>query len=579
MAWLSLRNRLLNIDVPIAAGLAALAGRSLYLVLSGTGDGYFDSLTGLIFFLLCGRLFQQKSYDRLAFDRDFKSFFPLSIRRRRGREETPVALSQLEVGDELVIRNGELVPADARLVEGEAMIDYSFVTGESAPVERRAGDYLYAGGRQVGGALAVQTVKAVSQSYLTSLWNQEAFRKENRQSLASLTNRFSRWFTGGVFAVAIGAAFFWGWRDSDRAFNAFVAILIVACPCALALAAPFALGTAQRVLGRQNVFLKNPDVLETLARVNAVVFDKTGTLTASGVGDVRFQGDPLSPAETAMVQSMTRHSSHPLALRIRDSLAEPETEWPAVSFLETAGSGMEGRVAGVEIWMGSADWLASRAVRVAPGTERARVHLALNGRYRGSFCFEHDLRPRAGRLLRNLSARFPLALLSGDHARERAIFGDLFGSAASLHFNQSPLDKLAFVRRLQGQDRTVMMVGDGLNDAGALRQSDVGVAVVERVGAFTPASDVIMGAEMIPALDEVMRFARRAVGVVRLSFVISALYNGVGIAIAAQGRLSPVICAILMPLSSVTVVAIGCGLTGWLGRGLSVAAVGKERLS
>jgi P-type Cu+ transporter len=610
-AWASLRQRLLNIDVPIAAGIVAIFAQSVWEVASARGDGYFDSLCGLIFFLLCGKLFQQKTYDRLAFDRDYKSFFPLSVTRLAGsrREDaltdstfrTPhsgleerVSLSQLAVGDHLLLRNGELVPADAKLLSGPALIDYSFVTGESEPVAKQPGDYLYAGGRQMGGAIEVETVKPVSQSYLTSLWNQDAFRKDKAESFNALTNAYSQRFTKIILVIAVSAAVFWAFVNPARSLNAFTAVLIVACPCALALAAPFALGSAQRVLGRQSVFLKNPFVLETLAQVDAIVFDKTGTLTAAGAGSVTWQGAPLNEAEERSLYSMTRHSTHPLAVRIGESIARQHFPEPVRSFLETAGCGMEGQVDGHEIWVGSATWLESRGARLcaehrpqqceantsaAAGSATAAallgsvVHVAVDGRYRGCFVLASALRTDADALVARLSQNYELALLSGDNERERERFRALFGAGAHLQFNQSPLDKLGFIKRLQRDGKTVMMVGDGLNDAGALKQADVGVAVVESVSAFSPASDIIASAQMVPRLAEVLRYAKQSVATVRAAFLISTVYNVVGVSIAASGNLSPVVCAILMPLSSVSVVAFACGMTAWLGRKLSGAPV------
>jgi len=587
-AWISLQQRLLNIDVPIAAGIVALFVQSCYEVFSGHGEGYFDSLAGLLFFLLCGKLFQQKTYDRLAFDRDYKSFFPLSITRiicgSRGDlalavkpefrvpnsefAEERVSLSQLTIGDRLILRNGELIPADSRLSDGPALIDYSFVSGESEPVEKKPGDYLYAGGRQIGGAIEVEMVKLVSQSYLTSLWNQDAFSKEKAETLNAVTNNYSQRFTKIVIAIALGAALFWAFVSPALSLKAFTSVLIVACPCALALAAPFALGTAQRVLGRRNVFLKNPYIIETLAAVDTVVFDKTGTLTAAGAGSVTWTGRPLNETEELWLYSMTRHSTHPLPVRIGEAIAHDHFPEPVRSFLETAGCGMEGSVAGREIWMGSAAWLESRGVAAGgmPAATGSTVHVAVNGRYRGSFVLASALRPETDRLVKELSTQCQLALLSGDNERERDRFTGLLGNGAQLHFNQSPLNKLGFIRDLQKDGRTVMMVGDGLNDAGALKQANVGVAVVENISAFSPSSDVIMAADMVPRLANVLRFSRHSMSAVRSAFFISTLYNIVGISIAASGRLSPVVCAILMPLSSVTVVAFACGFTSWLGR-------------
>jgi len=569
-AWISLKHRLLNIDVPIAAGLAALFLQSVYEVVSTRGDGYFDSLAGLLFFLLWGKVFQRKTYDRLTFDRDYKSFFPLSARRIKERKEESVSLSQIEVGDRILIRNGELIPADGRLLSGRAVVDYSFVTGEAEPSEKAVGEILHAGGRQIGGIIELETTKRVSESYLTSLWNQEAFRKSSTESLDELTNQYSQRFTRIIVVIAFGAALYWAPQDPSMALKAFTSVLIVACPCALALAAPFTLGTAQRVLSRNRVFLRNTRVIEALARINAVVFDKTGTLTAAGAGAVTFHGLPLTENEERWLYSMTRHSTHPYAVRVGHAIEGHHYPETVRSFLETPGCGMEGTVANQEVWMGSAAWLESRNVTISahPHSTGGFVHVAINGSYRGCYALENALRPNTARLIRDLSARYNVSLLSGDNERELPRFREVFGDGAQLLFNQSPLDKLNFVRSLQGRHHSVLMVGDGLNDAGALKQSDVGAAVVENVSAFSPACDVILAANMVPRIQSVLAFSRTALGLVRASFLISTLYNVVGITIAAKGLLSPIVCAILMPLSSISVIAFSCLATWWAGRNL-----------
>lgn len=592
-AWTSARQRLLNIDVPIAAGVVAIFLQSTYEVITGIGNGYFDSLCGLIFFLLCGKLFQQKSYDRLAFDRDYKSFFPLSVTRKRSNVggqksevgEEQVSLSQIAVADRLSLRNGELIPADAKLIGGPALIDYSFVTGESEPVKKKAEDHLFAGGRQMGGTIEIETLKSVSQSYLTSLWNQDAFRNEKRELINQITHTYSHRFTQLVIAVAIGAGVFWAIVDPSFSLKSFTSVLIVACPCALALAAPFALGTAQRVLSGRNVFLKNPYVLETLATVDAVVFDKTGTLTAAGAGSATWKGAPLDKTEERWLFSVTRHSTHPLPVRIAESIKRDYFPDPVRSFVETPGCGMEGNVAGHEIWMGSALWLEGRDVntesfsvrndvpatrRTATGTKVGSVvHVAIDGNYRGHFILATQVREEANQLMAGLNGRVRVALLSGDNDHDRKRFTSLLGPKAELRFNQSPRAKLTFIKGLQSSGMTVMMVGDGLNDAGALQQADVGVAVVEKVNAFSPASNVILAAEMVTRLAEVLRYAKQSLLVVRTAFWISAVYNLVGVTIAASGKLSPVVCAVLMPVSSVTVVAFACGAATWFGRNLT----------
>ncbi len=509
-AWASLQRRTMTLDVPIALGLAAIYGQSVYEVMAGR-EGYADSLTGLIFFLLCGRLFQLKTFDRLTFDRDYKGFFPLAVARKTEEGQETVAISELRVGDRLVIRHGELVPADARLISGDARVDYSFVTGESEPVTRREGDLLYAGGRQAGGAIEVETIKPVSASYLASLWESEAFRKPREDERDSLTNRYSRRFTFAVIGVALSAAVFWMMVEAGVAVKAFASVLIVACPCALALAAPITLGSAQRLLATLGVFLRNASVVERMAEVDTIVLDKTGTVTTGANGCVTWLGAPLTEAERRWICSTTRPSTHPLAVRIGNGLNSESFIEPVRDFQEMTGFGIEGEVAARRIMMGSAGWLSSRGVPApsAPSTvaQGSAVHVAIGGRHRGCFLVESPLRPELESLAARLRGAFQLVLLSGDNARELERFRALLGEGARLEFNKSPIDKLNAIRELQAAGRKVMMVGDGLNDAGALRQAEVGVAVVEKVGTFTPASDVILDAAQLQRLAEVLLFA------------------------------------------------------------------------
>ncbi len=589
-AWASLRQRMLTMEVPIVLGLMAIYGSSIFEVLWHRGPGYCDSLCGLIFFLLCGRLFQKKTYDRLAFDRDFKDFFPLAVTRIRAEDgpqsvglaagggrsgEETVAISRLQTGDHLILRNGELIPADARLVSGDACIDYSFVTGESEPVKCAAGERLYAGGRQVGGAIEITTIKPVAQSYLAALWNHEAFRKTGDNDLDSLTNRYSRRFTKLVIGVAAAAAIFWAVKNPAVSVKAFTSVLIVACPCALALAAPLTHGTAQRLLARLNIFLKNALVLERMAEVDTIVLDKTGTLTMSDAGGVRFDAGesrlPKSAAdlnadEIQWIGALARLSTHPNSVRIAQKLGA--VALPVNDFCETPGCGVEGLVAGRKILLGSRTWVSAAAHGEAAFVSAggSAVFVAIDGAIRGAFVLENTLRPEVEKLIARLGDRFELALLSGDHEREAQRFGRLFGPAATLRFNQSPADKLNYIRELQQRGKKVMMVGDGLNDAGALQQAEVGVAVVERIGVFSPASDVILDAAQVPRLAQVLDFSRRSARVVRVGFIISALYNIAGVSIAAAGLLAPIVCAILMPLSSVTVVLFATVVTMGMAR-------------
>jgi Cu+-exporting ATPase len=402
--------------------------------------------------------------------------------------------------------------------------------------------------------------------------------------------------------VALGAAVFWMFRDASKALKAFASVLIVACPCAVALAAPLTHGTAQRLLARLKIFLKNALVIERMAEVDTIVLDKTGTLTTADARGVQFIGaGQISAAAAGWIGSLARHSTHPNSVRIAKSLSF--TPAPVTGFREIPGGGIAGAVDGHEILLGSRAWVEAQVRSSGMGSQTAFVRssaaaarleatrcgstanplraeafcdstgsvwAAVDGEICGAFSLQNALRPEVENLIAQLGGRFELALLSGDNEREAARFKTIFGDGAILKFNQSPADKLNFIRELQQRGRKVMMVGDGLNDAGALRQADVGVALVEQVGVFSPASDVILDAAELPKLARVLAFARSAARVVRAGFVISTAYNLVGVSIAAAGFLSPVVCAILMPISSATVVFFACGTTAWLGRRLQM---------
>ncbi len=559
-AWRGIRRRMLTIDFPIALGIAALFAQSVWDILLRRGEGYLDSFAGLIFLLLCGQWFQRKTFEQLSFDRDYKSYFPLAVLRKTDEGEAAVPVKNIEVGDRIIIRNEEIIPADAVLISASASVDYSFVTGEPLPIARERGDRLYAGGRQHGGAIELEVVKNVSQSYLVSLWNNEAFNKSNRSDFHSLSNIAGRYFTLGVVIIAACVAVFWSFHDPTRLVRAFCSVLLVACPCALALAAPYTLGSALRVFGRQGFYLRNAGVVENLAKADTVVFDKTGTLTSASEHEVSFQGGVLNDDERRAAAALASHSTHPISRAIAAGFAPDQS---VENFIEVAGSGVQGRIRGRLYQLGSRAWLNAR------GDDMAATYLAVDGEARGRFVLKSAYRPALGRVMQSLAKKFNLAIVSGDHAGEEGALGALCGAPIEMRFRQSPFDKLDFVRRLQSDGKRVLMVGDGLNDAGALKQSDVGIALTEDVASFSPSCDGILDARAFGRLMDYIRFSRASIRVLKTAFVISIMYNLIAVGIAASGHLSPVISAILMPISSFSVMAFSVGATHgaarWMG--------------
>ncbi|MEM7394072.1 MAG: HAD-IC family P-type ATPase, partial [Verrucomicrobiota bacterium] len=351
--------------------------------------------------------------------------------------------------------------------------------------------------------------------------------------------------------------------------ESFASVLIVACPCALALSAPFTHGAALRLLSRAGFYLKNGAVVERLMGAGTLVFDKTGTLAGAGRLAVTFEGVALSLSQTGLLQLVACRSAHPYCARLARWLDATDSSEEVQAFHEHPGRGVAARVGEAEVLLGSAAWLSERGISVPgghPSTPRSEVHAAVNGEYLGVFLFAPVYRDGLRRLIAALAPRFGLAVLSGDRPSHRTDLAGLFGAEAELVFEQSPLDKLKYIEARQNRGESVVMLGDGLNDAGALKQADVGIAVVEDLAAFSPASDAILNAGRLDRLDAFLGFSRTCVRIIHISFALSLAYNTIGLFFAATARLSPIICAILMPLSSITIVTFAVTATRFAGR-------------
>lgn len=563
-AWHGLRKGFLNIDIPVALGILVLFFWSSYEILSGLGSGYMDSLAGLVFFLLIGKWYQSKTYERLSFERDHRSYFPIAITKLINGEEQAVPLTSLQPGDRILVRNQELIPADGILESDNAKIDNSFVTGEAKPIVKAKGSQLYAGGRQVGGNIILTLTKQVSQSYLTQLWSHEAFKKEEQKDLTTIANQVSRYFTPIILALALGTFVFWAFKDVSWAIRSVAAVLIVACPCALALASPFTFGNAMRVLGRAKTYLKNTSTIERMAAVDTIVFDKTGTITQAKHQKINYHGDELSELEFSLIRELVHNSLHPLSQELYNFI-KADDRHQVTNFMETEGKGIEALVDHYYLRVGSERFVSDIANINAPAATSTRTWVAINDKVKGYFEFEGQYREGLSEIVSALKPHYKLAILSGDNNAEEEHLKELMGDDLEMLFNRTPMDKLEYILDLQQKGHNVMMVGDGLNDAGALKQSNVGVTISEDVNNFSPACDVILDARQFNKLHQLMRYSRGAINVVRIAFGISFMYNAFGLFFAMQGLLSPVMAAILMPVSSFTVVLFSTLATWWLG--------------
>lgn len=564
-AFKSATHKFMNIDAPITLAILVTFIRSVFEVLVYNGSGYFDSMSGIVFFMLIGRALQEKTHRQLSFDRDYTAYFPIAVTVLNNEKETAAAVTDIKPGNTLLIHHEELIPADGILTRGRAVIDYSFVTGESLPVIKEVGELIYAGGRQTAANIELLVIKEVSQSYLTSLWNKET-AGEITSGKDSFVNILSKYFTWFVFATALLAGMYWQWSDPSRTWNVVTAVLIIACPCALLLASSFTNGNILRILGRNRFYLRNAQAIENIASVNHIVFDKTGTLTAVNNPDISYEGEPLTQELQCAVAALAAQSNHPLCKAIVAHL--PKLPGLQVGeFMEEAGKGILGVVNGVFISLGSGDFVKANDTGK---NISARVYVCVEGKVTGHFTVRPTYRTHVPEMVDELKKSFTLSVLSGDNNSEFRQLQRLFGADTDIQFYQSPFDKKTYIQRLQNAGNKVMMIGDGLNDAGALKQSHAGIAISEKSNNFTPASDAILDARSIQLLPALIRLCRLNKTVVTASFAFSIIYNIIGIYFAVQGILSPVIAAILMPASSISILLLTFGFTNLNARKLNL---------
>ena len=566
-AFAGLRQKDINIDAPIALAIIITFSRSYFEIISGTGSGYLDSGTGIIFFMLVGRWFQNKTYETLSFERKYQSYFPLGVMIKKDQNEISIPVNKLAVDDVMVIRNNELIPADALLLSKNANIDYSFVNGENSTQQPVIGDLVYAGGKQIGQSIYLRAVKLPSQSYITELWNNNIFQK-NKQQKDSFVHPWSRYFTIMLFAIALFAGIYWSIVDSSKILNVVTSILIVACPCSLLLTSTFTFGNMMRLIGKHKLFLKNATVIESLADIQHIVFDKTGTLNSQANAAVSYSGLPLSFSDQNLIKSTTANSSHILSQSLFAHLHESEEDDLELvkTYKEIPGLGIVADAYNKKLLLGSRSFVSD--VPDYSNTNSAEVHVNIGSEYKGYFSVKHSYRKGIAEAILQLKNRYQIHILSGDNDAEEKHLRQMLGNDVPMKFRATPEDKLNYIKQLQADGKKVMMIGDGLNDAGALMQANVGIAVNDNNANFTPASDGIIDGNHLVQLPQLLSYIRRNKQFVFTGFAFSICYNIVGLSFAVQSVLKPVVAAILMPVSSISIVALAIVITNISGRKL-----------
>lgn len=547
-AWRNLRIGILNLDFPLALGILVMFLRSIFEIFTNTGAGFVDTLCGLVFFLLIGKWMQQHTYHHLSFERDYRSYFPVAVTCLDGKIEKAVPLEKLSKGDRILIRSNEIIPADSILLKGSAKIDFSFVTGESVPVGKVLGEIIYAGGRQMAGAIELEVVKPVSQSYLTRLWNNETFSSD-KDRINTFSGTASKYFSIILLIIAISSGAYWMYFDPTKALAAFSAVLIIACPCALALSSPFTLAAVLSIFDKNKFYLKNTSVIEELARIDTYVFDKTGTISNPEASGFAFEGK-ITDLQRQFIADLARNSGHPLSRELVKWIGLPG-RYAVDNYREMVGRGISGTVNGHTVKIGNRSFLSLGSSNEPNGTI---VHVIIDEAYLGFFRFTQKWRIGLESVVTNLRKSASLYLLSGDNDHDRQSLSAFFPNQSQMLYKQSPQEKLDFIKELQAGGKKVLMFGDGLNDAGALKQSDLGIAVTDDINNFSPGCEAILDGASFSKIPFFIQQAKDAVRIIHMSFAISLIYNVAGLSFAVKGLLSPLIAAVLMPASTVTII-------------------------
>ncbi len=395
------------------------------------------------------------------------------------------------------------------------------------------------------------------------MWSNDIFNKNSdEKNIKTLTDTISQYFTVSVVSIALIAGIYWAFRDLGTAAGVVTSVLIIACPCALALSAPFALGNMLRIFGYRKFYLKNDRVIEHIAHIHHVVFDKTGTITTNDSGQLSYEGVPLSETEKKSLKTLIRSSNHPLSRALSQYIKTQAFTEPVKHYKEITGKGISGEIRQKTIRIGSAAFVGAKE----NDNLNTSIYIEIDGVVKGYFKSKNIYRKNVSAVFKKLSKKYSISIISGDNDGEKAYLEKILPEGTEILFNQKPQDKLDYIRKLQEKHKQVMMVGDGLNDAGALAQSNVGIAISEDINVFSPACDAIMEAQLFEKLPDFMLLADQSIRIIKWSFAFSFLYNIIGMYFAVTARLTPLIAAILMPLSSISIVVFVTLLTNFVAK-------------
>ena len=577
-AWRDLRLRRAGMDVPVALGVGAAYAASIYGTFTSSGDVYFDSVTMFVFFLLTGRFLEMNARKRSAEAAEsLVKLIPAAATRLPGwpdsREEELVAAVKLTPGDHVLVGPGDGFPADGTVIEGVSSVDESLLTGESHPLRKQEGSSIIGGTLNLSSPLVMRVDRIGADTVLSGIVRLLDRALAEKPRLAMIADRVASWFVLALLLVAASVAGIWYLVDPARAFWITVSVLVVSCPCALALATPAALTAALGRLTRMGLLSTRGHALETLARATDFVFDKTGTLTTGEFRLLRVEpvrGD--RDAVLALAAALEQGSTHPVAAALREA-AGTAVEG-ASQLLYHPGQGIEGTLGGRRYRLGNPGFVGFESPL---GAEAMTIlGLADQDGPIAWFGLGDELRPQAARLVTTLKDMgLRLHLFSGDRPENVLALARQLG-IEDARGGMLPEDKLNEVKRLQDAGAVVAMTGDGVNDAPVLAQAQVSVAIDQGAEAAQAAADMVLLSSELSRLADGVGIARKTQAIIKQNLAWSVLYNAVAIPAAALGHVTPWLAGIGMSLSSLLVVLNAMRLSGYKGQATAYSAINPK---
>lgn len=565
-AWRDVRRLQLGMDVPVALAVGAATLASVWATVANTGEVYFDSATMFTFLLLTGRYLEMSARHRAGqAAEELVRLLPAVATRLEAGQAVPVPVAELRPGDRVLVKPGDTVPADGRVLEGTSSVNESLVTGESLPLPKTVDDNVTGGTVNVESPLTVEVEKVGEDTVLAAIVRLLDRAQTEKPRVARLADRVAGWFVGAILLLAAIVAWWWWQQDPTQAFAVTLSVLVVTCPCALSLATPAAVTAATGALTRSGLLVTRGHALETLARATHIVFDKTGTLTWGRLhlaDVVLLRPDMDRQTVLRLAAALEQGSEHPVGNLLAGHIQVTPAEGPTA----TPGQGMQGTIAGVTYRIGTLAFVGELAEHTTPDVQpehsgATQVWLGDAQGFLARFVVTDTLRPQARHTVEQLKAMgLQPAILSGDAA------GAVQQVASALdvteaHAQLKPEDKLNYVRSLQAQGATVAMVGDGVNDAPVLAQAQISIAMGAGTQLAQASADMVLLSDNLDKLAFGVRKARQTLTVIRQNLSWALLYNAAALPLAAAGLVAPWMAALGMSASSLVVVLNALRLT------------------